>query len=64
MSPFSMTPYLAEGLQKLKDDLKSGARAERNHAILDLPVLDAGYRLITGGVTNIRLSELKAGQIW
>ena len=46
-SPFSKVERLEEGLQKLADDLASGAWAKQNAAILALASLDVGYRLIT-----------------
>ena len=50
MSPFSKIENLSQGLQKLTDDLASGAWARNNHAILDSSYLDVGYRLITARV--------------
>ena len=52
MSPFSKVKNLSEGLQKLADDLASGAWASNNRAILDASYLDVGYRLITAKVRN------------
>lgn len=52
MSPFAKITSLSEGLQKLKTDLTSGAWAAKNHAILGVPFLDAGYRLVTAKVRN------------
>ncbi|MFK7802076.1 MAG: class I SAM-dependent methyltransferase [Anaerolineae bacterium] len=49
-SPFSKVTNLSEGLQKLKDDLASGAWAKNNHNILNLSSLDVGYRLVTAKV--------------
>lgn len=49
-SPFSKVKNPESGLQKLKDDLESGAWAEKNQAILQLPALDVGYVLITAKV--------------
>ena len=50
MSPFSKVKNLAEGLQKLEDDLASGVWARNNQAILDASYLDVGYRLISAKV--------------
>ena len=47
MSPFSKVKNLPEGLQKLEDDLASGAWAKNNHDILALSSLDVGYRLVS-----------------
>ena len=52
MSPFSMIKNLPEGLQKLEDDLASGAWARKNHALLSSSYLDVGYRLISARVRN------------
>jgi SAM-dependent methyltransferase len=52
MSPFSKIKNLAEGLQKLENDLASGAWARNNHALLGLSYLDVGYRLISAKVRN------------
>lgn len=49
-SPFSKVSNLAEGLQKLEADLKSGAWAENNRAILSLSALDVGYRLVSAKI--------------
>ena len=51
-SPFSKIRNLAEGLNKLQDDITSGAWAKNNHAILNSTSLDVGYRLITARVRN------------
>ena len=51
-SPFAKIKNLAEGLQKLEDDLASGRWAKNNRAILDLSSLDVGYRLISAKVRN------------
>ena len=53
MSPFAKIRNLSEGLQKLQNDLASGAWAAKNHAILDVPFLDAGYRLVTAKVRKV-----------
>ena len=53
MSPFSKIKNLAEGLQKLENDLASGAWASKNQAILNSDYLDVGYRLISARVKNI-----------
>jgi SAM-dependent methyltransferase len=47
MSPFWMIENVAEGLERLRRDLDSGAWAERQSAILDEDALDVGYRLVT-----------------
>ena len=52
MSPFSKIKNLSEGLQKLEDDLASGAWARNNHALLGSEYLDVGYRLISARVRN------------
>ena len=52
MSPFSKIENLSEGLQRLEDDLASGAWAENNQAVLNASSLDAGYRLISARVRN------------
>lgn len=52
MSPFSKIKNLSAGLQKLADDLASGAWAKKNHAILGLSSLDVGYRVISAKVRN------------
>jgi len=50
MSPFSQIKNLSEGLQRLKDDLASGAWAKNNQSILNSSFLDVGYRLISAKV--------------
>ena len=52
MSPFSKIKNLSKGLQKLEDDLASGAWASKNHAILGASYLDVGYRIISARVRN------------
>ncbi|MEM6429433.1 MAG: class I SAM-dependent methyltransferase [Deinococcota bacterium] len=52
MSPFAKVSNLSEGLQKLTDDLASGAWASKNHALLEMSFFDAGYRLISANVKN------------
>jgi SAM-dependent methyltransferase len=52
MSPFSKIKNLSKGLQKLEEDLASGAWARKNHALLGLSSLDVGYRLISARVKN------------
>ncbi|MEM7127981.1 MAG: class I SAM-dependent methyltransferase [Chloroflexota bacterium] len=52
MSPFSKIKDLSEGLQKLEDDLASGAWANKNHTILGSSSLDVGYRLISAKVRD------------
>lgn len=52
MSPFAKVKNLPDGLRRLEDDLASGAWAAKNYAILGLPTLDVGYRLITAKVRN------------
>ena len=49
-SPFAKVRYLAAGLQRLAQDLESGAWAAKNQALLDLPALDVGYKLISASV--------------
>ena len=51
-SPFSKIKDLSQGLQKLKDDLDSGAWVKNNHAILSASTLDVGYRIISAKVRN------------
>lgn len=53
MSPFAKLKHLSNGLQRLEDDLASGAWAGKNQAILDLSSLDAGYRLISAKVRKL-----------
>lgn len=50
MSPFAKIKNLSEGLQKLQNDLASGVWATKNHAILGVSFLDAGYRLVTAKI--------------
>jgi SAM-dependent methyltransferase len=38
---------LERGLQRLQEDIRSGAWAERNRALLELDACDWGYRLVT-----------------
>ncbi|MEM7533163.1 MAG: class I SAM-dependent methyltransferase [Chloroflexota bacterium] len=52
MSPFSKVNDLSTGLQKLEDDLASGAWSKKNESILNASSLDVGYRLITAKVRN------------
>lgn len=52
-SPFSKVKNLSEGLQKLEDDLISGAWAKNNYAILNESSLDAGYRIVSAKIRNI-----------
>ncbi len=49
-SPFSNVENLDESLQRLEDDLKSGAWAKRNEAFLSANAWDVGYRLITAKI--------------
>ena len=51
-SAFAQLPNLAEGVRKLSDDLASGAWARKNEAVLNLPALDVGYRLITATISK------------
>ena len=51
-SPFAKVKNLAKSLQKLEDDLASGAWAKNNHTILDSSSLDVGYRIISASVRN------------
>lgn len=50
MSVFAKTPdhEVADGLERLQHDLRSGAWADRHADLLDLGELDLGYRLLTG----------------
>ncbi len=50
MSPFAKLKNLAEGLRQLEDDLASGAWATKNEAILGLPSLDVGYRMVSARI--------------
>ncbi len=50
MSPFSSVEKLSVGLQKLREDLASGVWAQTNRAILGVPSLDVGYRIISATV--------------
>lgn len=50
MSPFSKIKDLSTGLQKLENDLASGAWKKNNQAILGLTSLDVGYRLISAKI--------------
>jgi hypothetical protein len=52
MSPFSRIRNVAEGLQKLNEDLASGVWASNNHVLLGLSHLDVGYRVISAKVRN------------
>ena len=52
-SPFAKLKNLAKNLQKLEDDLASGAWAKNNHAILNSSSLDVGYRIISARVRNV-----------
>jgi SAM-dependent methyltransferase len=52
-SPFAKVKNLAKSLQKLEDDLASGAWAKNNHAILNSSSLDVGYRIISARVRNV-----------
>jgi SAM-dependent methyltransferase len=52
-SPFAKVKNLAKCLQKLKDDLASGAWAKKNHALLNSSSLDVGYRIISARVRNV-----------
>ena len=51
-SPFAKVNNLAEDLLKLEDDLTSGVWAKHNHAILNSPSLDVGYRIISARIRN------------
>jgi SAM-dependent methyltransferase len=46
MSSFWALGDVSEALARLKDDLDSGAWAERHGGLLDLDALDCGYRLV------------------
>lgn len=50
MSPFSKVENLEAGLQKLGEDLASREWPQKNHAILNAPALDVGYRVVTAKV--------------
>jgi SAM-dependent methyltransferase len=52
MSPFAKIRDVSVGLQKLENDLASGAWAKNNHAILGATALDVGYVLIAAKVRN------------
>ena len=52
ISTFSKLEHLSEGLEKLEEDLASGAWLTNNHATLDSPSLDVGYRIISAKVKN------------
>jgi SAM-dependent methyltransferase len=47
MSSFWVIENVSDGLEKLADDLESGAWARRYSDLLDLDSYDAGYRLVT-----------------
>lgn len=47
ISAFSKVSGIEGPLARLKDDLESGSWAEKNASILDLPALDAGYRIVS-----------------
>jgi len=51
-SPFSKIENLAEGLQKVENDIASGAWAKNNSDILNSVFLDVGYRLIAARIRN------------
>ena len=53
MSPFAKLDDVSIGIKKLQGDLESGAWAKKNEAILNLPALDVGYRLITAKVRKV-----------
>lgn len=52
ISAFSKLENLAEGLQKLENDLANGVWAKNNHATLSSTSLDVGYKLISARVRN------------
>ncbi|NOX52787.1 MAG: class I SAM-dependent methyltransferase [Gammaproteobacteria bacterium] len=52
ISPFSKINNLADGLQKLKEDLASGVWARNNSSILDSITLDVGYKVVWAQVRN------------
>ncbi|RIK30462.1 MAG: SAM-dependent methyltransferase [Anaerolineae bacterium] len=54
MSPFSKVEKLSQGLQKLEDDLKSGAWAKKNQSLLNASDLDVGYRLVSARTRSVR----------
>ena len=50
ISGFAKIGDLTSGLEKLEQDLESGAWTERNKDILGSTSLDAGYRLVTASI--------------
>ncbi len=52
MSAFATMEDADPGLQRLTGDLQSGQWHEKNKALLDLPEMDCGYRLITCRIRN------------
>ncbi len=52
MSPFAKLSDPSLGLRRLANDLASGAWARKNKAILALPALDVGYRLVVARVSK------------
>lgn len=52
ISSFSLVNNLADGLQKLEDDLARGVWARKNQAILNSSSADVGYRIISAKVRN------------
>lgn len=48
ISTFSKVADVAEAVQRLRQDLQCGAWQRRNAAIMDLPELDLGYRILIG----------------
>jgi SAM-dependent methyltransferase len=61
-SPFSKIKRLSEGLRKLEDDLATGTWAKNNRAILSLPSLDVGYRLVSAKVRNAKAADKLNGK--
>ncbi len=52
ISPFSKIRNLSDGLQKLKEDLASGAWVRNNRSILGSTTLDVGYKVVWAKVRN------------
>jgi SAM-dependent methyltransferase len=51
ISTFSKVGDVAQAVQRLRQDLQSGAWLRRNAGIMDLPELDLGYRILIGEPT-------------
>ncbi len=52
-SPFASIERLAEGLEKLQNDLASGAWEANNKALLDKEEVDLGYRLVSATTRSV-----------